>query len=197
MVGGTSQEIPISRARILAAARERFEAVGYHRTGVAQIAGDAGVSVGTVYRYFKDKEEILVAVLEDVNARWLAKARELAGGPGTALERLRRLAEASMSLNRENPLLNAIWNRDTEFILAPLLDDLYKWVHKHNVALVTELIEDGVREGTFREIDAEKAAHLLFLFGRSLFSQPDGSYSELAPTMVDIILKGIEAKGRD
>ena len=191
MVGRNGENLPISKSRILSVARMRFETVGYKRTSIAQIAQEAGVAVGTVYRYFKSKEDVLVAVLEQTNEAWLEKARETARAPGTALERIMRLAEASVVHNRDNALLNAIWNRDTEFILAPLLDDLYEWVHKQNLALVAEMIRDGVREGTLRDTDPDKTAYILFLFGRSLFDQKDLPYSELVPTMLDIILDGV------
>src|SRR5207237_386488 len=54
-----------SRARVLAAAEERFAAFGYRRTGIAEIARDAGVAPGTLYRYFENKEEIFRAVMRE------------------------------------------------------------------------------------------------------------------------------------
>jgi len=190
-----AEDTPISRTRILAAARESFESVGYRRTSIAQIARKAGIAVGTVYRYFESKEELLVAVLREINERWLEQARELASPPGTALERIMRLSEASVAYNRESRLLNAIWTRDTDVILAPLLDDLHAWVSKQNLALVSEIIRDGIAEGSLRELDPDKAAYILFLLGHSTFDQRDYAYSELVPTMIDIMLNGIEAKG--
>ena len=45
-----------SRARILDAARLRFERFGFRRTGVSEIARGAGVAAGTLYRHFESKE---------------------------------------------------------------------------------------------------------------------------------------------
>jgi AcrR family transcriptional regulator len=53
-----------TRARILEAAVACFEARGYDATTTAQIARRAGVGVGTLYGYFKDKREILLEVVE-------------------------------------------------------------------------------------------------------------------------------------
>ena len=191
---GGDEDTPIARTRILAAARKSFESVGYRRTSVARIAREAGIAVGTVYRHFESKEDLLVAVLREINERWLEKAREISSPPGTALERIMRLAEASVAYNRESRLLNAIWTRDTDVILAPLLDDLHAWVSKQNLVLVSEIIRDGVAEGTLRELDPDKTAYILFLLGRSTFDQRDYPYSELVPTMIDIMLNGIEEK---
>ena len=85
-----------TRTRILAAAEERFAAFGYRRTGIGEIARDAGVAPGTLYRYFENKEEIFRAVMREGLTRWLETARRVLAEPGTALERLARLGEASV-----------------------------------------------------------------------------------------------------
>src|SRR5439155_21325034 len=93
-----------TRARILAAAGERFAAFGYRRTGIPETARDAGVAPGTLYRYFENKEEIFRAVMREGLARWLETARRVLAQPGTALDRLARLGQASVDYNRENAL---------------------------------------------------------------------------------------------
>ncbi|MBQ2714049.1 MAG: TetR/AcrR family transcriptional regulator [Clostridia bacterium] len=50
--------------KIITAGYELFSEVGYYNTNTAQIAKRAGVSTGIVYGYFKDKRDILLAVLE-------------------------------------------------------------------------------------------------------------------------------------
>ena len=182
---------PVARRRILDAARGRFESIGYKRTSIAQIAREAGVAVGTVYRYFENKEAMLVAVLRETNERWLEKSRAATSSSGTAIERMMRLAEASVVFNRENQLLNAIWTRNSDFIVEPLLDDLYRWAMAQNVALLAELIRDGVSEGTLRDCDADKTAYVLSNFGHGVFGQGGLPYSDLVSTMTDIILNGI------
>ena len=58
-----------TRARILEAAAESFEALGYDETTTAEIARHAGIAVGSVYDYFRDKRAILLEILHDTNAR--------------------------------------------------------------------------------------------------------------------------------
>jgi AcrR family transcriptional regulator len=53
------------RQSIILAARELFTAVGYESTTIARVAGEAGVAVGTVYLYFKNKYDLLLAVKAD------------------------------------------------------------------------------------------------------------------------------------
>ena len=92
-------ESPV-RARILAASRQRFADFGYRRTGIAEIARDAGIAPGTVYRYFANKEKVFRAVMRHGLAQWLATARRVLTAPGTAVERLARLAQASLDFSR-------------------------------------------------------------------------------------------------
>src|SRR5262245_13975747 len=102
--------------RILAAARRRFETFGYRRTGIAEIARDAGIAAGTLYRYFKGKEEVFLEVSRQVNEQWLAVARAALATAGPARERLERLGQASVDFNRDNALLLAILRRDTDIV---------------------------------------------------------------------------------
>src|SRR5438034_238634 len=114
MQGAAQASDSPTRARVLAAAEERFAAFGYRRTGIAEIARDAGVAPGTLYRYFENKEEIFRAVMREGLVRWLETARRVLAEPGTALERLARLGEASVDHNRENALINSVYRRDGE-----------------------------------------------------------------------------------
>ncbi|SHJ30308.1 transcriptional regulator, TetR family [Desulfatibacillum alkenivorans DSM 16219] len=54
------------RQAILQAAENLFAEQGYRKTRIEDIAGKADVSVGTVYGYFKNKEDLLMSVLEDI-----------------------------------------------------------------------------------------------------------------------------------
>ena len=65
----TGGEIVQTRAvktieKILTTALEVYAKKGYHNTTVDEIARSAGLSVGTAYRYFKNKKELLLATLE-------------------------------------------------------------------------------------------------------------------------------------
>lgn len=52
-----------TREAILVAAADRFGAQGYQRTTVADVADAAGVSLGTVYQYFRDRSELVAALV--------------------------------------------------------------------------------------------------------------------------------------
>jgi AcrR family transcriptional regulator len=59
----TTHEVP-TKVRLIAAARRLFLSRGYEATGVAEILRAAGVNSGSLYYFFKTKEELLLAVLD-------------------------------------------------------------------------------------------------------------------------------------
>lgn len=179
------------RRRILSAARTRFEIFGYRRAAVADIARDAGLATGTLYRYFDNKEKLLVAVIREVMAGWLVRAKSLLAEPGSAIERLARLAPASMEYNRQNKLLNYVLNRDTEMILAPLLDKLNDELTSQHIAIMASVVRDGIDEGCLRKVDAERTAFILFLAGHALYDQKRYPYEEVLFLFAEIAMGGL------
>jgi AcrR family transcriptional regulator len=80
------------RQRILEAARKRFRHYGVKKTTMQEIAGDAGVAVGTLYLYFQDKDDLLVACTEEYIAQHRRQAEEILASDAPAGDKLRRYA---------------------------------------------------------------------------------------------------------
>jgi len=78
------------RQRILMAGRKRFRYYGVKKTTMQEIARDAGVAVGTLYLYFKDKDELLVACTDEYITRHRRQAEAILASNATAAEKLRR-----------------------------------------------------------------------------------------------------------
>jgi AcrR family transcriptional regulator len=66
------------RQQILAAARRQFAHNGFHQTTMQDILGEAGLSAGALYRYFRSKEEIIAAIAEQALAQVTAPLGPLA-----------------------------------------------------------------------------------------------------------------------
>src|SRR5437870_6465994 len=80
------------REAILRAATRVFARNGYFNSKVADIAGAAGVADGTVYLYFKSKEEILHSIFDQNMAEAIVSARQLTEKLSDPREKLRRIA---------------------------------------------------------------------------------------------------------
>jgi AcrR family transcriptional regulator len=78
------------RQRILEAARKRFRYYGVRKTTMQEIARDAGVAVGTLYLYFQDKDDLLVACTEAYVTRHRRQAEAILLSAASAADKLRR-----------------------------------------------------------------------------------------------------------
>jgi AcrR family transcriptional regulator len=74
------------RARLVVAARAVFQRDGYAGTRISDITIEADVAAGSFYTYFADKEEILRAVLEELQEEMLHPEIERVGGADTPFE---------------------------------------------------------------------------------------------------------------
>jgi AcrR family transcriptional regulator len=78
------------RDEVVAGAATVFAQRGYYETSVAELAESLGLATGALYHYFGGKEELLVAICDDLTEPLLARARELPD-EGSGAERLRAL----------------------------------------------------------------------------------------------------------
>ncbi len=84
------------RAAILNAATRVFARRGFFNAQVADVAREAGVAAGTVYLYFRSKDDLLTSIFEESMTRALEKADRALDGVTDPVERLRRLARVHL-----------------------------------------------------------------------------------------------------
>src|SRR3989449_5312631 len=136
------------RAMILRAATRVFARNGYFNSKVADIAAAAGVADGTVYLYFKSKEEILHSIFDQNMAEAIVSARRLTEKLSDPREKLRRIA--ALHLER----LGA--DRDLAIVFQVELRGSTKFMEEFSAAGFAEYLgllrvtfEEGQRRGLF------------------------------------------------
>lgn len=82
------------RQQILDAAIQVFGRRGYHEATMQEIARSVGVSVGLIYQYYKDKEDLLYAVINDILDSYLREIPAAQAGESEPLARLRAGVQA-------------------------------------------------------------------------------------------------------
>jgi TetR/AcrR family fatty acid metabolism transcriptional regulator len=90
------------RERILDAAVKVFALQGFYNAKVSQIAQAAGVADGTIYLYFKSKDDLLISLFEDRMERINANLRDAINGTRGAEARLRRIIRLHLELVESN-----------------------------------------------------------------------------------------------
>lgn len=146
--------------RILDAAVEAFAQYGYHKCQVAKIARIAGVADGTIYLYFKNKEEILVRVFQERMGDFIALIHTQMDYQTTRL-RLRAIVNTHFSYMEQNRNLAIVTQlelrqSDPE-VRAAVTGPLLEYFH-----LIEEVIGDGIARGEVAKLDVRVARQLIF-----------------------------------
>jgi TetR/AcrR family transcriptional regulator, fatty acid metabolism regulator protein len=189
------------RQRILQAAAKVFARKGYHGARVSEIARRADVADGTIYLYFRNKEDILVSLFDEVMIEHLRQAREEVNALQGAHEKLRAIARRHLGLLGGNRDLAVVFQvelrQSTKFMerfTASWLQDYF--------ALLTDIIEQGQEEGSLRSDLPRKLVTKSF-FGALdemvtswILSRRDYDLSEVAGPVVDLLLNGAAAPRR-
>jgi TetR/AcrR family transcriptional regulator len=146
-----SRDPVATRRKLLTAARREFANSGLAGARVDEIAGRAGVNKQLVYHYFGDKDALYLAVLEWVYEEIRAQERKLnlAGLPPQRA--IRKLIESSFDHLALHPdfilLLNDENRNGARHVRAsPKIENM----HSPLVSLVSKILRQGVRAGTFR-----------------------------------------------
>lgn len=135
------------RAEIVKAARQLFQTKEYSKATMQDVMHALGIAKGTIYHYFKSKEALLQAVIEDIVEENVKQMQEIVNqSPGNALQTIKLLVQAgNMSVeNKEildylhRPGNDAMHNR----LLAAIL--------VKQAPLYAELIQKGCDEGIFK-----------------------------------------------
>ncbi len=90
------------RDRILEAAVKVFAREGFYNAKVSQIADAAGVADGTIYLYFKSKDDLLISLFEDRMERINARMRDAITSETTAIGKLERLVHTHLDFVQSN-----------------------------------------------------------------------------------------------
>lgn len=155
------------RDRILKAAIRVFARKGFYATRVSEIAKAAGVADGTIYLYFKNKDDVLISLFEERIGRLIAELRAIAQGPGTVAERLSRIIALQLGQMEGR--------RDLAEVVTVNLRQSTKLMKQYALPLFTQyvqvmagLIEEGQANGELRD-DVQPV-----LIARALWGSMDG-----------------------
>ncbi len=186
--------------RILQAAITVFAEHGYFNSRVSDIAKKAKVADGTIYLYFKNKEQILMAALDSAFDSFMETAQQELATIADPRDKLRRLA--FLHLDR----LGA--NRGLAMVVQTELRQSAKFLtdfsHRHMVAyfdVVRGIVRQGQSSGQFRaEVSDRIAVNCFFgsldsLVTSWLLSEHEYQLAASTDGVVDVILAGLERRG--
>jgi TetR/AcrR family fatty acid metabolism transcriptional regulator len=183
--------------RILEAAVLVIAEHGYFQSRVSEIAERAGVADGTIYLYFKNKEEILKAAITSAFAEFLQRARRELESLDDPIEQLNRLAHLHLSALGANKPLAAVFQTELRHS-AKFLAEFSRNELKQYFDLIREIVRRGQEAGTFRAGISDKIVANCF-FGALdemvtswVLSDHDYALDGASSAVADVIIAGLK-----
>lgn len=193
------QSAAIERA-IRNAATQAFLSVGYERTSMESVAGQAGVPKSTLYKRYPDKRALLRAVLSDRVSAWSEIARTR--GPGDKLEAQLKHLAAEVLYRATNPEVQAFWALASTAWSGP--NEVIERHEAIGYARVMSEMEREIRElGPLSGIEAQNprqvATALMAMLGGWIefiaptAADPEKEARDFADSSIDILIRGSAA----
>ena len=181
---------------ILRAAIKVFAGGGFFNSKVADVAREAGVADGTVYLYFKNKDDILVSIFNYYMEEALAAGRARLAETDDPIEKLSRIVHAHLErLGRD---------RNLAIVFQVELRSSTKFMEQFSATKVAEylemirsVIEEGQRRGVFRpELNPKIVSKVLFgaldeMATNWVLSRKRYSLASTAEPVLDVFLNGL------
>jgi TetR/AcrR family fatty acid metabolism transcriptional regulator len=193
---GPKEKANGKREAILRAAIKVFARSGFFNSKVADVADQAGVADGTVYLYFKNKDDILVSIFNTYMDEALETGRARLAQISDPVNKLRSIVEAHLSgLGRD---------RDLAVVFQVELRSSTKFMEQFSATKVAEyldlirsVIEEGQRAGAFRRgLNTQIAAKVLFgmldeMVTNWVLSHRRYNLISTSDTVIEVFLNGI------
>jgi len=192
------------RKEILLAAEKLFAAKGFFPTTMSEIAQEAEFGTGTLYKYFKSKEDLYFTLIDE-------KTAEINGSVGaelskkmSAIERIEKILRIQFEFIERNRDFFRIYVSERSRFEWTVKEDLGKGIHEKMVAyihLLAQVMKQGIKDGAFKPKDPMDLAHALvgivnsFVFEWLIAPRPYPLLSKV-DTVLDIFLRGAQRTER-
>jgi TetR/AcrR family fatty acid metabolism transcriptional regulator len=184
---------PILRAAIAVFARR-----GFFNAQVADVARAAGVAAGTVYLYFRSKDDLLVSIFEKTMREAIAEGRAAladASDPAARLRRLARLHLDRLGRDRELAIVFQVELRQS----TKFMEQFSATLLRQYLGILREIIVEGQAQGLFRrDINPTIATKVLFgaldeMATNWILSHRRYPLDSDADAVIDLFLNGVKS----
>lgn len=172
---------------------------GYHQAQVSKIAKQAGVADGTIYLYFKNKEDILISMFQEKLGVFISNIDEEMARVTSAKEKMLVLIRKHFEILFEDKHLAIVTQlelRQSNKEIRYKINDVLKGYLK----LVDSILVAGVEQGEFHEdLDVRLARHMVFgtldeIVTTWVMNEQKYNLVEQAGPVHELIIKGLGAK---
>jgi TetR/AcrR family transcriptional regulator, fatty acid metabolism regulator protein len=186
------------RDALLRAAIETFAARGFFNAQVADVARTAGVAAGTVYLYFRGKDDLLISVFEKTMKDAIATGRESIAALPDPLAQLRTIARLHLDRMSRDRNLAVVFQ--VELRQSTKFMERFSATHlREYLGIIRDIIAKGQTQGVFRkELNPTLASKLFFgmldeMATNWILSKRRYSLVAEADAIVDLFVHGVGA----
>ena len=189
------------REDILDAARPLFARAGYDSTSIRKIAEKLGCSPGILYHYFKDKDEIMAALVREGFQKLLEKLRPMTVDPSPIRDRMRRALRAYIEFGLENPSHYAVlFSKPSDSVPCEALMQVFHTDGFATFDCLRSMSREAMAAGELRPelTDVEEVAQTLWMGIHGAVSVRIGvkgfpflEQERLTDRIVDVLLTGV------
>ena len=191
---------PDKHQQIIDAAIRVFARTGFYSSRVSDIAREAGIASGTIYLYFKTKDEILVTLFREKMAEWVAHVRKEIAGISDPVAKIRKLVTLHFTVLESHPALAEVVQVEQR-----QGHKFFRGASAHEVSayfdLIGSVLDEGVASGQLRnDLPVKVATKVLFgamdqvatswVLGKRAYRLADASEAVAA-----IFIKGVSRDG--
>ncbi|OMP67498.1 TetR/AcrR family transcriptional regulator [Domibacillus epiphyticus] len=171
---------------------------GYHQTQVSKIARQAGVADGTIYLYFKNKEDILISLFQEKMGSFVEKTGQIMNEKSKASDQLLLLVENHFSFLSEDRHLAVV----TQLELRQSNKELRLKINevlKEYLLLIDRILQGGIDSGEFRSnLNIRLARQMIFgtideMITTWVMNDQKYDLAASAPEVADMLLNGFSA----
>jgi AcrR family transcriptional regulator len=152
------EHVAATRQALVTAARRHFGSVGFAATSLDDVVADAGVTKGALYHHFKNKEDLFLAVYEELEAELTGVSSDAVVGANDAIELLQRAFGAFLDLAL-TPEIQRISLIDAPSVLGAA--QKHEVDTRYSLAGVQMTVQLGIDTGVIVAHDAATLAQLL------------------------------------
>jgi AcrR family transcriptional regulator len=160
------------RQQILESAREVFFRDGFMVANLDEVAGNAGVAKGTLYRYFESKADLYVAVLADNGDAFTQRMEEVIAAAESGLEQVEGLSHFYYDYWVRHPeYFQIFWAIDNQSVIGELPPEVVKAVSQlweQNLLILSTALRRAIDEGNLVDCDPWEVAQILWTTANAL-----------------------------
>ncbi len=185
------------RKNILESATRVFAKKGFSDTKIQDIANECGVAHGTIYLYFKSKDDLFMSIFQENLAELIAYIGSEIQKETSSKGKFKRMISLQLEIIESNPDLTKLilieFPGTGKFLNNGNIDVLSNYID-----LIGDLLDEGIKEGTFSTgIRTEIAATMIYaamqgVATRWLLDGMSYSLKEIEEQIANFLLKGLE-----